>query len=41
MIEKECMICEKELGKYKCSSCGRIVGENCFDKKKRKCFECD
>ena len=37
---KICMICEDELGKFSCVTCGKVVGLKCFDSKTNQCVNC-
>ena len=35
-----CHICENNIAKYSCISCGKLVCEDCFDKIKNICINC-
>lgn len=37
---KICMICEDELGKSSCVTCGKVVGLKCFDVNTNQCIHC-
>jgi len=39
-IIKKCGVCGINIGKYVCIMCGKLVCENCYDKKKGLCISC-
>jgi hypothetical protein len=36
----QCMACGGEIGKFSCSTCGKVVGEKCFNVILGICIAC-